>query len=82
MIIQGFVMALIYPRFYRGGSHYKEAVRFYLLMGVFLFSVSTLASAAKNKITPMATWLAVQAVFHLLQFLTCSFALEFIYSRK
>lgn len=82
MIIQGAVMALIYPRFYRGWSHYMECVKFSLLMGVFLFSVSTLANAARIEITPRATWLGGQVVSHLFQFLTCGFALEFVYSRK
>lgn len=75
-------MDLIYPRFYRGGSHHREAVKFSLLMGVFLYSVSTLANAEKIEITPMATWLAAQAAFHILQFLAYGFVLGFVYSRK
>ena len=82
MILQGVVMALVYPRFYHGGSHYKEAVKFSLLMGVFLYSVSTLANAAKIEVNPMSTWIGVQAAFHLIQFLAAGLALGFVYSRK
>ena len=82
MIIQGVVMACIYPKYYRGGSHYKEATRFSLLMGLFLFSVSTLANAAKIEVSPMGTWMGIQAAFHFIQFLTCGLALGFVYSRK
>lgn len=82
MFIQGAVMACIYPRYYRGGSHYKEATQFSLLMGVFLFSVSTLANAAKIEVSPMGTWISIQFVFHLIQFLLGGVALGFVYSRK
>ncbi len=82
MIIQGLVMAFIYPRYYRGGSHYREAVRFSLLMGLFLYSVSSLANAAKMEVSSMETWLGIQAAFHLIQFFVCGVSLGFIYSRK
>lgn len=82
MIIQGFVMAVIYPRYYKGGSHLKEATQFSLLMGAFLFSVSTIANAAKIEVSPMTTWFGIQAIFHLVQFVACGLALGFVYSRK
>ncbi len=82
MLIQGIVMAYMYPRFYKGGSHYKEAMQFSLLMGVFLYSVSTIANAAKIEVSPMITWFGLQAGFHLIQFIACGFALGFVYSRK
>ena len=82
MLIQGLVFGLIYPRFHRGGSHFKEAMSFSLLMGLFLFSVSTLANAAKIEVSPMGTWISIQAAFHLIQFTACGLALGFVYSRK
>jgi hypothetical protein len=66
MLIQGVVVAVIYPRFYKGGSHYVEATKFSLLMGLFLYSVSTLANAAKIEVSPMGTWLGLQAAFHII----------------
>lgn len=82
MIIQGVVMAILYPRYYKGGSHYSEATKFSLLMGLFLYSVSTLANAAKIEVSPMSTWIVVQAAFHAIQFVATGFALGFVYSRK
>src|SRR5262245_16497984 len=82
MIIQGLVMAALYSRYYKGGSHYKEAIQFSLLMGIFLYSVSTIANAAKIEVSPMSAWLGVQAIFHLAQFVACGLALGFVYSRK
>lgn len=82
MIIQGLVMAVIYPRYSRSGSHYKVAIEFSMLMGLFLFSVSTLANAAKIEVSSMTTWLTLQAAFHALQFLACGLALGFVHSKK
>ena len=82
MLIQGVILAYIYPRYYKGGSHFKESIQFSLLMGLFLYTISTLANAAKIEVSPMGTWLAIQAAFHLLQFLACGFVLGFVYSRK
>jgi hypothetical protein len=82
MIIQGVVMAYIYPRYYKGGSHYKAATKFSLMMGLFLYTVSTLANAAKIEVSPMSTWIGIQFAFHLIQFAACGLAFGFIYSRK
>lgn len=82
MLIQGVVIAIVYPRFYIGGSHYKEAIKFSLLMGLFLYSVSTLATAAKIQVSPMGTWLVIQAAFHIVQFSACGLVLGFVYSKK
>lgn len=82
MVIQGVVMASIYPRYYKGGSHYKEAIQFSLLMGIFLYSVSTLANAAKIEVTPVSTWIWIQLAFHFIQFLASGVVFGFIYSRK
>lgn len=82
MFVQGAVMASIYPRYYRRGSHYKEAIKFSLLMGVFLFSISTLANAAKIEVSPIGTWIMIQFIFHLIQFLLGGVALGFVFSKK
>lgn len=68
MAVQAAVMAYLFPFFLRDGRPVARGVAFGGLMGVFLFSVSTLANAAKIVVTDMATWLLVQAAFHVLQF--------------
>jgi hypothetical protein len=82
MIIQGIVMAVIYPRYYKGGSHYKEAVKFSLLMGIFLFSISTMANAAKIEVASMTIWFGIQSVFHFIQFMAVGVALGFVNNMK
>ena len=72
LLIQGAVMAYLYPFFKRaggsGGHYLKQGVKFGLLMGAFLFSVSTLANAAKIEVTSIPTWVLIQFCFHGLQF--------------
>lgn len=69
MLVQGFIIAYLYPFYSKGENSLKKAVQFSLLMGLFLFSVSTLANAAKIEVTSMQMWLLIQTAFHLIQFL-------------
>jgi hypothetical protein len=64
MVLQGAVMAVIYPRWYRGEAPLVAGLKFGFLMGLFLFSVSTMANAAKITVTGLGTFLLVQAAFH------------------
>ncbi len=68
MLIQALVMAYLFPFFQGRGSPIARGIAFGLVMGVFLFSVSTLANAAKIVVGDMTTWLLVQGAFHAIQF--------------
>ena len=81
MLVQGVVLALLYPRWYRGGSPAIAGMKFGLLLGVFLYSVSTLANAAKINVTGLGTFMAVQALFHLLQFAGAGAAIGLVFGR-
>ncbi|MCC7375011.1 MAG: hypothetical protein IT581_10160 [Verrucomicrobiales bacterium] len=81
MIVQGLVMALLYPRQYQGGHPVVEGLRFGLLMGLFLFSISTMANAAKIKVEPMPVFFGIQAVFHALQFAATGVAIGLVFGR-
>lgn len=69
MIVQGCIIAYLYPFFAKDKYSITTAIKFSLLMGLFLFSVSTLANGAKFHVTSMQNWLLIQVAFHLLQFL-------------
>jgi len=69
MIIQGTIIAWLYRFYAKENSGISKAIIFSLIMGTFLFSVSTLANAAKINVTSMSGWLLIQTAFHLLQFL-------------
>src|SRR3970040_965913 len=68
MLIQGIIIAYIYPFYYGEKSTIIMGIKFSLIMGVFLFSVSTLANAAKIEVTSMSVWLFIQLAFHSIQF--------------
>ena len=68
MLIQGLIIAYLFPFFYREGNAFVKGLQFSLIMGLFLFSISTLANAAKMEVSSMTTWLGIQAAFHLIQF--------------
>lgn len=82
MILQGLVMSYLFPRFFKGGSPLGEGLKFGLAMGVFLFSVSTIANAAKIEVHSMSTWFLIQAIFHLIQFASTGLLIGFIHSRN
>lgn len=81
MVVQGVVMALLYPRQYQGGHPVVEGLRFGFLMGLFLFSISTMANAAKIRVAPMSVFFGVQAIFHALQFAATGVAIGLIFGR-
>ncbi|MBY0471542.1 DUF1761 domain-containing protein [bacterium] len=81
MIIQGIILAYLYPRYYRGGTPVKEGIKFGLIMGFFLFSISTLANAAKIQVSSMSTWLAIQSAFHLIQFVVAGAGIGLVYGK-
>lgn len=81
MIVQGVVMAVLYPRQYRGGPPVLEGLRFGLLMGLFLFSISTMANAAKIKVAPMSVFFGMQLLFHALQFAATGAAIGAIFGK-
>jgi hypothetical protein len=68
MLVQGAVMACIYPRWYRGGTPAAEGIKFGLLIGLFLYSVSTLATIAKVEVVAPWNFVLLSGIFHTIQF--------------
>ena len=82
VIIQGVVLAYFYPLFYKGGKPIWQGMKFGLIMGVFLFSVSTLANAAKIEVTSMSTWILIQTAFHAIQFILTGAGIGLVYGKN
>jgi len=70
MIIQGVILAYLYPFFAKDKASIGTAIKFCLILGFFIFSVSTLANGAKILVNSMQTWLCIQIAFTLLQFVS------------
>lgn len=81
MVLQGLVMAVLYPRWYRGETPLAAGVKFGLLMGLFLFSVSTIANAAKIDVKGLGDFLLIQAAFHALQFAAAGAVFGLVFGR-
>jgi len=81
MIIQGFVIAYLYPFYYRGGNPVTQGIKFSLLIGAIIYSVMGFAMAAKIDINPISTYLTYSFIFQLAQFVVTGIALGLIYGR-
>lgn len=81
MIIQGIVLAWLYPRWYRGGTPAIEGIKFGLLLGLFLFSISTLANIAKIEVNNPWQFILLSGIFHTLQFTVAGAAIGLVYGR-
>ena len=81
MLIQGFILAYLYPFFYKGGHPVMQGITYGLLMGLYLYSVSTLANAAKIMVASIPLWLGIQALFHTIQFVLAGAVIGLAYGR-
>ena len=82
MLIQGFIIAYLYPYFYKGGKPILEGIKFSLIMGAAVYSVMGLAMAAKININPISSYLAYNLVFQLIQACITGAVLGFIYKKN
>jgi len=81
MVIQGFVMAWLYPRWYRGGVPALEGIKFSLLLGLFLFSVSTVATIAKVEVIAPWRFVILSGLFHSIQFTVAGAGIGVVFGR-
>ena len=68
MIVQGLIIAYLFPFYAKDNSTVLSGVKFSLLMGLFIFSVSTLANAAKIQVADMQSWVLIQVAYTIVQF--------------
>ena len=81
VLIQGIVIAYLYPMYYRGGNPILQGIKFSLIIGLMVYTVMGFATAAKIQIEPISTFLAYHTVFQLIQFTTTGAVLGLIYGR-
>ena len=80
MVIQGAVLAYLYPLINHPGNLILEGLKFGLLMGLFIASSAVIAEVAKQHVTSLATWLVVESVYYAIQFSLCGIAIGLIYN--
>ncbi|MCI0450060.1 MAG: DUF1761 domain-containing protein [Chlorobi bacterium] len=82
MLIQGIIISYLYPFYSRENNTVMQGIKFGLIVGLFLYSVSTIANAAKINVAPMPTWFLIQLLFHLIQFVVAGALIGWIHAKK
>ncbi len=81
MLLQGAVIAYLYPLYCKSERSIIQGVKFSLLIGCVVYSVMGFAMAAKININPVSVYLVCNAAFQLIQFTVTGIALGFIYRK-
>ena len=69
MLIQGMLLSWLFPRIAdKGASWLKQGLMFGAGVGLFAWSLSTIAVAAKNVMTSVPLYLALETGFTILQY--------------
>ena len=79
MVLQGLILAYLYPFFNRGPQPVLTGIRFGLLMGTYMWSVTVLAFAAKTNVNSLSSFFTLSTLFHLIQFIAAGALLGWIY---
>ncbi len=82
IVIQGIVIAYLYPYYYRGGHPVVQGIKFSLILGLLVYTVMGFATAAKFRIEPVSTFLIYHTIFQFIQFVLTGTALGLIYGRE
>jgi lipid-A-disaccharide synthase-like uncharacterized protein len=81
IVVQGAILAYLYPFIAKQDSVMIEGLRFGLLMGVFIASSAVFAEAAKQRVTSLPTWLIVESIYYFIQFCLCGIAIATVHSK-
>ncbi len=81
MLVQGIIIAYLYPFYYRDGNPLVQGIKFSLIVGAVIYSVMGFAMAAKIDINPISTFLLYSLIFQCIQFVLTGAALGLIYGK-
>ncbi len=82
ILIQGFIIAYLFQFYRRGVKPFKEGLTFAMIMGLYMYTLSTVAFAAKTPVTSLPTWFGIQFAFHFLQFILAGVVLGLVFGKK
>lgn len=82
MVIQGWLLSWLFPRFYRGQHPWKEALTFSWLMGLFFGSGSVIAEVAKQNVSSLTLWFLVAGGFTFIHFTLIGLLFGFMYRNE
>lgn len=84
MVLQGIVFAYFYPLFnrHKGGGHpVLRGIQFSLFIGLTVWTVMVLATAAKFNIEPVIDFVLLGTAFQFLQFVLVGSVIGMIYGK-
>ncbi len=79
VVIQGVVLALIYPLFHSGSAGFVRAFQFAGLMGLFFWTSHVLALVAKQNVPNAVGFIVIETGYLIAQFSLFALLLGFIY---
>lgn len=82
MLIQGGILAYLFPLSPRGRGPLVDGLRFGLPVGVFMAMSAVLAEAAKQRVTSLSTWLLVESAYYLIQFGLSGIGIGLVYGNS
>ncbi len=82
MVIQGWLLSWLFPRFCRGQHPLKEALMFFWLMGLFFGSGSVIAEVAKQHVSSLTLWFLLAGGFTFIHFTLIGLLFGFIYRNE
>ncbi|HSA59216.1 MAG TPA: DUF1761 domain-containing protein [bacterium] len=82
MFLQGMILSFLFQYVRRGTAPIREGLLFSYIMGLFMYTLTTIAFAAKTVVSSLTAWFAIQAAFHLIQFTLVGLLLGVIFGRK
>ena len=81
MLMQGVVIAYLYPFYYQAGNPIVQGIKFSIIVGSIVYSVMGFAMAAKIDINPISTYLLYNLAFQFIQFVLTGAVLGLIYGK-
>ncbi|MBX2866556.1 hypothetical protein KTR10_01185 [Candidatus Kaiserbacteria bacterium] len=82
MVIQGVILAWLFPKTSFADGTMKGALHYAWLMGLFFASGSVIAEVAKHTVTSYSTWFLVAGSFALVHFTLVGIAFGMLYKNK
>lgn len=82
ILIQGVLLAVIYPYLCKGKSFFAGAFTLFAVMGGYHWTMHVLAAAAKHQIEPLSTWFALETAYLAIQFGLGGCLLAIIYRKS
>lgn len=81
MLIQGAILAYIYPHLSPRRNPPVDGIKFGVLMGIFLASSAVLAEGAKQNVTSLSTWLLIESGYYVIQFGLSGLVIGLLYGK-